>query len=496
MSELGYQSGGTLASWGDLGQDSHESNPALRWPLSIDVYDKMRREDSQVGSVLRAVTMPIRSTSWMIDPAGARDEVVDLVATDLGLPVKGREEGEGMPLRTRGKFSWDEHLRLALLELPHGHSIFEQVYRAENGKGRLSKLAWRPPRSISKFDVERDGGLAAIEQHGLISGDVRIPIDRLVVYVNEREGGNWVGNSLLRTAYKNWLLKDRMLRAQALTVERNGLGVPVYTGAAALDKASMEQIDEWQKSEKEAGLTLATGFRAGDAAGASIPNGATLELKGVTGDLPDTDKPIRYHDEQIARAVLAHFLNLGTETGSWALGSTFANFFTDSLNAVAKHIADVTQQHVVEDLVDLNWGPTERAPRLVAATIGEEQPATAEAIKALIDCGALTPDPKLEAYLRMRYQLPVMEEGDAEDASTGDDVTPLQGDPNVSEDAQVARFAAETVQKVYLGVGKVLTQDEGRDLARRAGAVLGEVPPPPLPTEEPAGPSEETEETP
>jgi hypothetical protein len=55
--------------------------------------------------------------------------------------------------------------------------------------------------------------------------------------------------------------------------------------------------------------------------------------------------------------VLAHFLNLGTETGSWALGSTFANFFTDSLNAVAAHIADVTQQHVVEDLVDLNWGP-------------------------------------------------------------------------------------------------------------------------------------------
>ena len=53
--------------------------------------------------------------------------------------------------------------------------------------------------------------------------------------------------------------------------------------------------------------------------------------------------------------MLAHFLNLGTETGSWALGSTFADFFTQSLNAVAEQVCDVVQQHVIEDLVDLNW---------------------------------------------------------------------------------------------------------------------------------------------
>lgn len=40
-------------------------------------------------------------------------------------------------------------------------------------------------------------------------------------------------------------------------------------------------------------------------------------------------------------------------------------------------------------------------------------------------------------------------------------------------DAEAARFAAETVQKVYLGTNKpVLNQDEARDIVRRAGAVL------------------------
>jgi phage gp29-like protein len=412
--EIGYQAG-SLASWTSLAAESYETNPDLMWPHSIDVFDKMRREDSQVGSVLRAVTLPIRSATWQIDPAGASPDVVDLVATDLGLPVKGREVVA--PVRTRGRFSWSEHLRLALLELVFGHSFFEQVYRMEGDLARLRKLAWRPPRTIAKIEVAKDGGLKSIQQHGVAGPDVTIPVERLVAYVNEREGGNWLGQSLLRTAYKNWLLKDRMLRAQALTVERNGLGVPVYTGAEAPDTVTGEERQQWLESEKEAGLKLATGFRAGEAAGASIPASAKLELIGVTGKLPDTDAPIRYHDEQIARAVLAHFLNLGTETGSWALGSTFANFFTDSLNAVAGHIADVTQQHVVEDLVDLNWGPDEPAPRLVCEQIGSEQAATAEAIKQLIESKAVTPDDGVETFMRASYGLPVKDPASARAAA-------------------------------------------------------------------------------
>lgn len=411
MTELGYQTGSLLASWGTLTDETFETNPDLMWPKSIEVYDKMRREDSQVGSVLRAVTYPLRSAKWSIDPNGARDEVVEHIASNLGLPVKGQPVKR--PLRSRGRFSWSEHLRLALLELVYGHSMFEQVYEIVDGRAHLSKLAWRPPRTISDIKVAKDGGLVAIVQDGILglstSQEITIPVDRLVAYVNDREGGNWLGQSLLRPAYKNWLLKDRMLRAQALTVERNGLGVPLYTGAPIPDNASQEERDGWRDAEMKAGLAIAKSFRAGEAAGASITNGAKLELVAVTGKLPDTDGPIRYHDEQIARAVLAHFLNLGTETGSWALGSTFANFFTDSLNAVAAHIADVTQQHVIEDLVDLNWGENETAPQLVVDQIGSAQAPTAEAIKSLIDCKALTPDPELEKYLRLAYGLPPAE---------------------------------------------------------------------------------------
>lgn len=41
-------------------------------------------------------------------------------------------------------------------------------------------------------------------------------------------------------------------------------------------------------------------------------------------------------------------------------------------------------------------------------------------------------------------------------------------------DAERARFAAETVQKVYLGVGPVLDKNEARAIVHRAGADLKE----------------------
>lgn len=381
--EIGYQTM-PIGSWSSFADVSgFEENPDLRWPRSVDVYDRMRNEDAQVGSVLRAVTLPIMATTWEIDAEGVKPEIAEFIADNLGLPVRGR--APIARIRTRGRFSWSEHLRLALLQLVFGHSFFEQVYEPAGDLLRLRKLAWRPPRTIAEIEIARDGGLAAIQQYG----GKKIPVDRLVAYVNEREGAAWVGRSLLRGCYKNWLLKDRELRSQALTIERNGLGVPVYEGAPVPDGATHDQAEAWINTQREEGLKIARKFRAGEDAGASIPNGASLKLLGVEGDLPDTEKPIRYHDEQIARSVLAHFLNLGTQTGSWALGATFADFFTGSLNAVTVQLADIANQHIIEDLVDLNWGEREPAPRLVASPIGVNEQAVDDAIKMLRDRGAI-----------------------------------------------------------------------------------------------------------
>lgn len=479
--EIGYQAS-TIASWASLAARSCETNPLLVWPRSIESYDKMRREEPQVVSVLRAVMLPILSAKYQIDPGQAREEVVQRVAADLGLPIKGADAAP--PMRTRGRFSWREYSRLALLSLVYGHSVFEQVYEPDaDGLLRLQKLAWRPPRTIAEFVVEPDGGLKSIKQHGLATGErasVEIPINRLVVHVNEREGANWTGQSLLRSAYKMCILKDRVLRVQTMSIERNGLGVPVYTGAELPENLTAEERDAWLKSEQEAGLRIAQDFRAGDDSGASIPPKAKLELLALTGKLPDTEGPLDYFDEQIARAVLAHVLNLGGDnsTGSYALGSTFESIFTNSLNAVAQDFVDVTQQHVIEDYVDLNWGEDEPAPRLVVSKIGSETPVTADAIRALVDAKVITPDDSLEAHVRELMGLP------ARLAEIIPDVVGMTA-------AERAQSAAVAAQKVYLAAGKVLSRKEMREIVRAAGA---DIDPDELPDDEPTPAPQPSEE--
>jgi hypothetical protein len=408
----GYQTTGGPSWWG-TNLDEHETTPELKWPKNIRVFDAMRGQDSQVQSVLNAVTMPIMRTEWFIEPNGARPEVVEHIADDLGLPIRGQEDRT--VLRTRGRFDFSEYLQHALLKLVHGHSFFEQEYelvgRGAAQRAHLKKLLWLPPRTFSKISVARDGGLVSVTQEDSTPGadSPEIPVAHLVAHVNNREGGNWLGQSLLRTAYKNWMIKDRLLRVQAQTIDRNGMGVPVYT-ASQIPESIKEAVARrnWAQAEIDSGEKLARMFRSGETAGAAIPYGATMELIGVKGELPDASIAIKYHDDAIARAVLAHFLNLGGDqsTGSYALGDTFAEFFTLSLQTIAMGIQAVTQQHVVEDIVDINWGTSEPAPRIMFEEIGSRHPITAEAIRAMIESGAIRADDPLEAALRTIYKLP------------------------------------------------------------------------------------------
>jgi hypothetical protein len=417
--EIGYAT--TAANW--WAWDETETTPELQWPQSVTVYDQMKRQDAQIASVLRAVTLPVRRTTWRVESAGAKSRVTQFIADELGLPVVGKEPKA--PPRVRDRFSWADHLRLALMMLPFGHMYFEQVYRVDPGgeRAHLRKLAPRMPRTIEEIKVADDGGLVSIKQYSnkTTAPQQPIPVGRLVGYVHENEG-DWKGTSLLRPAYKHWLIKDRLLRVDAQTIERNGMGVPLYKAAEGEEDLS-------------AGLAMARAWRAGETAGSAVANTADMVLRGVEGTLPQALPSIRYHDEQIGRAVLAHFLNLGTQTGSWALGTTFADFFVLSLQTLAQQIADTATQHIVEDLVDINFGPTEPAPRVVFDEIGSRQAATAQSLKALVDSGLVTPDEVLKETVRQQYGLPPVDAATAVKPAPAAQPTIPGVDPNGGADA-------------------------------------------------------------
>lgn len=375
-----------------------EMVPELRWPNNLRIYARMQT-DAQVSSVLQAVMAPIMRTGWRVDGRFVPNEIATHTASCLGLPLVGdAQSGQHYQaqLRGRDRFSWNQHLFEALDMLPMGHSVFEQAYRWDYDieKWRLRKLGFRPATTISKFNIADDGGLESVEQHprssaGLVTSSPStkpMKIDRLVVYSHGRRGANWRGVSVLRACYKNWLLKDDGMRSWAIGVQRNSMGLPVHTAGG--DK----------QAEVDKGLEIATRARAGNNAGVSIAKGADFSLKGVEGTLIDPDKFVRYQDEQIARAVLAHFLNLGTQTGSWALGSTFADFFTLALQAIAEELRDIASAHIVEDLVDINFGRTAPAPPIVFDEIGSRR--AAQALDELRKAAGLEDDDAMAQFIR------------------------------------------------------------------------------------------------
>lgn len=413
--ELGFTNAfpGMLSAFSQW--DQFEQVPELLWPNSVRTFTRMWREESRIASVYYAIGLPIQLTPWRIDPNGARDEVVQFVATNLGLPIMG-DNNPAPKGRTRDRFSWPKHLQVALRYLLFGHQVFEQVYRIDDsGRANLRKLASRPSSTIAYWDVALDGGLRAVYQwppgtsfgsplgtaSGGFASEMEIPVNRLVVYVRDPDPGVWVGNSLLRPAYKSWLLKDEFIRIEATAARRNGMGVPVITAPESESEARIGSQD------LQPYLNIAQQYRGGNNAGVALPNGSTFELAGVKGALPSgfIRQAVEYHDKQMALAALAHFLNLD-RGGSYALASVQADTFSQGVQQVASDICDTAQAHVVEDLVDINFGADEGCPLLTFDEIGSRQDASAAALQLLVNSGLITPDPNLEAFERQQMGLP------------------------------------------------------------------------------------------
>lgn len=406
VSEKGYvvatapRSGDAFFSW--LSADPFEKVADLQWPQSVAMFAQMENDDSRIASLLSVTSKPILKTPKRIDPNGAPDEVAEFVSRNLNLPLVGEDKVRKAG-RRRDRFSYEQHLAEAVSPTNlFGHAIFEQVYRRdEDGRFWIRKLAPRPQWTIQKFNVAADGGLESVTQmapattgrvvYGVAPTD--IPVNRLVVYTREMRPGRWMGKSLIRSAYKHWVLKNQIMRVQAAAAQRNGMGVPVGI-------ASTDDPDEILAMKE-----LAAAYQVGMGSGVGLGQNQDLKLLGVSGNLPDTLSMLSFHDKMMALEPMAHFLNLD-RGGSYALATVQQDPFTLAENALLQFFIRVGNEHIVEDLVDINFGPDVPAPLIVADEIGSEQDATAAGLKMFVEAGLLSPDVLVEQTLRQRLGLP------------------------------------------------------------------------------------------
>jgi hypothetical protein len=405
---VGYTSGLTrIAPWSQF-IDDREYVPELVWPTSVRTFDHMRA-DAQIEGLFFGLIQPILEYSWLIDPNGAEDWVVQALAQDLNLNIK---DSEPLPMqRKKGRFNFYEHQSNAFLALLYGHYGFEQVgpviedpnWKANGGmRWQLHKLAPREPRTIYQINTATDGSLVSVKQNLPTSmmGDMpEIPVDRLVWYPWAKEGANWVGRSMIRSCFRNWLLKDKLLRIDVINHERAG-GIPVIT---AQEGATPSELDAQSK--------LAQSMKVTDAGGGAVPYGSKVDILRSAGS--QIIESINYHDEQMARRFLLMVMQLGqTHVGARNLGEVFIDFFTNGQRSVANWFTNIFNEHVIEDWVDWNLGPDyANVPQLVYEDSSKnERLATADLV-ALIDAHAIVVDEDLEIMLRDRYNLGLKKAG-------------------------------------------------------------------------------------
>lgn len=432
-------------------------NNKLTGAFRVREYNKMRLGDSTVRACMQAMKLPILRANWDFIAASEDSldqEVKDFVSQNLFYDMAN---------------TWTEWLTEALNYLAIGNAIYEKVYRFdEDGKIRLHKLAFRPSDSIWSWQMENgQPGITQITTSGRFS----IPMEKMLVLVNEKEGENWEGISVLRSAYRNYYVKDALLKIDAIAAERQGLGIPeavVPVGTLAKKKNEIEAVlqnlrtNEKAYSIRESNITI--GF---------------MDMKGHT--VRDVMPSVMYHDRSMAKSILADFLELGSSSkGSYALSKDKTDFFTLSLEAIAEYIADAVNEHVVKPLVDYNFNGVGEYPKLTFSDIKSvDIAALSTALSTMATAKVITPGEDVEDWIRGQLKMPektdlmnpeVVNAGQEYIDELNAAMVELEGgqvDPNADPAQEDPQTASEEAIEAILGgrVGEPLSEETKRKIS-------------------------------
>lgn len=362
------------------------------------IFDEMRRSDPQVQSILKAMTLPLRQATYYVEAAS--DDPTDLeIAETVQLDLL-----ENMTM------TWDDTLRHVLLQFPFGFSVLEKLYEIRHSKTlKRDYVTWRKfdprlPISITGWQYDdKSGQLVGPVQMDGSGSEIVLPIEKCLVFTTEREGDNWEGISVLRSAYKPWYIKDTLEKIESIKHERHGVGIPVMTVPAGIAEGS----PEWDEV-----VTILENIAASEASYVVEPEGYKFRVEGAAGKGTDILPTIKYYDEEIAKSALAMFINLGTtETGSRALGGSFLEVFRLALQAYADYICEIFNRYAIREMIDYNW-TVDEYPVLKVRRIQDLDP---QVIAVLKNAGVLTMDVEVENIVREELNLPERVEEELEE---------------------------------------------------------------------------------
>lgn len=374
------------------GYFSEEFNNKWRDETRVDTVEEMRRTDSTVEEGLIALKAPILSADW--DVICESEDPKDKEITDWSKKVIFNMD------RT-----WKDFLREALTYFDFGFSVFEKCYAVgPDGRIWLTDLAPRIQRSIQRWQLSNRtrGIIQYVRTDEAQTTQVQIPIEKLLVLTNNKEGDDLTGRSVLRPAYRHYFAKDLLYRIANISAERYGVGVPVVTtpeGSGPEDQSKAYEMGRQIRANEQSVIVLPSEKWK---ISILVPQG------GAAGSV-NIKEMIDHHDRMILSSMLAAFLNLGsTDAGSFALSKDQHGFLLTHVEDKASYFTEQFNKQVLEPLVKLNFGEREYYPKLNFTNIGDSDlKIMSEWLVNLKNSGMINPDLKLKQWTRINFGLPV-----------------------------------------------------------------------------------------
>ena len=366
---------------------TEEYNSELVGISGLRVYDRMMRSDAATRSSLRVMNTPITGGSWFVDPASSSvldKRIADFVENNLF---------DGMT------YSWDHILNEALKMLGYGFYMFEKVWQFKtiNGQRRvvLKKLGSRHPLDVEEIVYDRNGGPNSVRLYvddSMVSKSV--PIEKLVVFTYDQQGGDIRGLSLLRSAYKHWYFKENAYKIDAIQKERHGIGVPVIKLPLGATKAHKEEASE-----------LASNLRTNERAHAVLPYGFEIMFAKIEGQPVSALETADHHSRMIFQNVLGQAMwNTG---GAATDADQSMALFYKSTRQIANLVLNTMNMFVIPQLVRFNWD-VEKLPKLRVRGLGDtsESREISFALRNFVGAEIITVDDRLEAWARTLIDAP------------------------------------------------------------------------------------------
>lgn len=364
---------------------------------AAQTYKRMVRTDASVRVSLRAGKAPVLSGDYYVE-AFDEQEQNQSIAEFINFNIFHAMTTPWLPT-----------LQEVCHFLEDGFAVLEPVYELREWAPKktnatanrrkytmLRKLAPRPASTIQEFVYDDNGGPVEVVQQAInAKGDtkeVRIPIEKLIVFTFEKQGGDLEGESILRSAYPHWFYKEVLYKIDAIQKERHGIGVPeivLLPGHSRKDKEVAHELGKNLRTNETAHIVRTTMMEIGFAE--------------VKGNLVDVLESANHHDNMIMKNVLVQFLNLGIEGsgGGRATGATAADMFLKSMRYVANTICDYFNQYLIPNLVAYNF-QTDQFPKMKVRNIGEikDFQMWAAGFAELVKQNVITMDLDTENYVR------------------------------------------------------------------------------------------------